>query len=91
MRGWASKSQGVSGHAARRRGRSRCRRILETTGGSGEHTIEHDESNRYAAAGRIVMPVFVAVHHALADGLHVGRFVEGLQGKFGNSDASLGG
>ena len=25
------------------------------------------------------MPVSVAVHHALADGLHVGRYVERLQ------------
>jgi chloramphenicol O-acetyltransferase type A len=62
------------------------------------HRGEGDDSNprivfgkRYEAAGRILMPVSVAVHHALADGLHVGRFVEGLQERFGNPEAFLGG
>jgi chloramphenicol O-acetyltransferase type A len=34
---------------------------------------------RHESGGRHIMPVSVEVHHALADGLHVGRFVEGLQ------------
>jgi chloramphenicol O-acetyltransferase type A len=31
------------------------------------------------AAGRLLMPVAVDVHHALCDGVHVGRFFEQLQ------------
>lgn len=46
-----------------------------------------DESNpriswgKYAAdaQGRLMMPVTVLVHHALADGLHLGLFYEGLR------------
>ena len=34
---------------------------------------------RYEEQGRLHMPVSVEVHHALADGLHVGRFFEGFQ------------
>ncbi|CAM3840680.1 CatA-like O-acetyltransferase [Roseateles saccharophilus] len=32
-----------------------------------------------AVAGRLLMPVAVDVHHALCDGVHVGRFFEQLQ------------
>lgn len=32
--------------------------------------------------GRLMMPVSVTVHHALMDGLHVGRFFEGLAAAF---------
>lgn len=32
--------------------------------------------------GRVLMPVSVEVHHALMDGLHVGRFFERLEGYF---------
>jgi len=31
------------------------------------------------AGGRLLMPVAVDVHHALCDGVHVGRFFERLQ------------
>jgi chloramphenicol O-acetyltransferase type A len=34
------------------------------------------------AGGRVLMPVSVEVHHALMDGLHVGRFFERLEGHF---------
>ncbi|HKG14127.1 MAG TPA: chloramphenicol acetyltransferase [Pyrinomonadaceae bacterium] len=34
------------------------------------------------AGGRVLMPVSVEVHHALMDGLHVGRFFERLEGYF---------
>jgi hypothetical protein len=30
------------------------------------------------------------VHHALMDGLHVGRFLETLQGRFGDPAGELG-
>jgi chloramphenicol O-acetyltransferase type A len=32
-------------------------------------------------AGRLLMPVAVDVHHALCDGVHVGRFFEQLQAR----------
>lgn len=34
------------------------------------------------AAGRVLMPISVEVHHALMDGLHVGRYFERLEGYF---------
>ena len=34
---------------------------------------------RFADGERYRMPVSIAVHHALADALHVGRFLDGLQ------------
>ncbi len=34
------------------------------------------------AGGRVLMPVSVEVHHALMDGLHVGRYFERLEGYF---------
>ncbi len=40
--------------------------------------------------GRFRMPVSVEVHHALMDGLHVGRYVELLQGYFSRPGALLG-
>lgn len=41
-------------------------------------------------SGRVLMPVSVEVHHALMDGLHVGRYFEKLEGFFSNPRASLG-
>jgi chloramphenicol O-acetyltransferase type A len=41
-------------------------------------------------AGRTVMPVSVEVHHALMDGLHVGRYFERLESYFSNPRAALG-
>lgn len=40
--------------------------------------------------GRRLMPVSVEVHHALVDGLHVGRFYEGLQRCLDRAGASAG-
>lgn len=40
--------------------------------------------------GRALMPVSVEVHHALMDGLHVGRFFERLGGYFSDPRAALG-
>jgi chloramphenicol O-acetyltransferase type A len=39
--------------------------------------------------GRLLMPVSVEVHHALMDGLHVGRYFERLQGYFSDPRAAL--
>jgi len=41
------------------------------------------------AGGRVLMPVSVEVHHALMDGLHVGRFFERLGGYFSDPPAAL--
>jgi chloramphenicol O-acetyltransferase type A len=61
------------------------------------HRGEGDDSNprivfgkRHAVGGRQLMPVSVEVHHALADGLHVGQFVELLQQHFENPGEFLG-
>lgn len=40
--------------------------------------------------GRIMMPVSVEVHHALMDGLHVGRYFERLESYFSNPRAAFG-
>ncbi|HEV2761599.1 MAG TPA: CatA-like O-acetyltransferase [Pyrinomonadaceae bacterium] len=39
--------------------------------------------------GRVLMPVSVEVHHALMDGLHVGRFFERLERYFADPSAAL--
>ncbi|MES1244892.1 MAG: CatA-like O-acetyltransferase [Acidobacteriota bacterium] len=39
--------------------------------------------------GRRLMPVSVEVHHALLDGLHVGRYLESLQESFLAPEALL--
>jgi len=41
------------------------------------------------AGGRVLMPVSVEVHHALMDGLHVGRYFERLQSYFSEPAAAL--
>jgi chloramphenicol O-acetyltransferase type A len=41
------------------------------------------------AGGRVLMPVSVEVHHALMDGLHVGRYFERLQAYCSEPAASL--
>jgi chloramphenicol O-acetyltransferase type A len=41
------------------------------------------------AGGRMLMPVSVEVHHALMDGLHVGRYFERLQGYFDDPASAL--
>ena len=40
---------------------------------------------------RLMMPVSIAVHHALMDGLHVGRYVEALSSYCATPDAHLAG
>lgn len=42
------------------------------------------------AGGRVLMPVSVEVHHALMDGLHVGRFFGRLEGYFADPAGALG-
>lgn len=45
---------------------------------------------KYREAGaRVLMPVSVEVHHALMDGLHVGRYFERLQSYFDDPAAAL--
>jgi chloramphenicol O-acetyltransferase type A len=39
--------------------------------------------------GRMLMPVSVEVHHALMDGLHVGRYFERLESYFSNPRSAL--
>jgi chloramphenicol O-acetyltransferase type A len=39
--------------------------------------------------GRVLMPVSVEVHHALMDGLHVGRYFERLEGYFNDPSSAL--
>ena len=39
--------------------------------------------------GRMMMPVSVEVHHALMDGLHVGRYFEQLESYFSNPRSAL--
>ena len=41
------------------------------------------------AGGRMMMPVSVEVHHALMDGLHVGRYFERLQSYFDDPASAL--
>jgi len=41
------------------------------------------------AGGRVLMPVSVEVHHALMDGLHVGRYFERLQSYFEDPASAL--
>ena len=41
-------------------------------------------------AGRMMMPVSVQVHHALMDGLHVGRYFERLENYCSNPRSALG-
>ena len=41
------------------------------------------------AGGRVLMPVSVEVHHALMDGLHVGRYFERLQAYFDDPESAL--
>lgn len=46
---------------------------------------------KYRVEGeRIMMPVSVEVHHALVDGLHVGRYFEKLENYFSNPRPALG-
>ena len=39
--------------------------------------------------GRVMMPVSVEVHHALMDGLHVGRYFERLEGYLSNPRSAM--
>ena len=41
-------------------------------------------------SGELQMPVSIAVHHALVDGLHVGRYVEALRTYCADPEACLG-
>jgi len=62
------------------------------------HRGKGDDSNprvvfgkRHESGGQHTMPVSVEVHHALADGLHVGQYLERLQYRFNNPAKFLGG
>jgi chloramphenicol O-acetyltransferase type A len=57
-----------------------------------EDSVPKITFGRYAPAGdRLVLPVSVEVHHALMDGLHVGRFFERLQQLLSTPADALGG
>jgi chloramphenicol O-acetyltransferase type A len=44
-----------------------------------------------AQGDHLWMPLSVEVHHALMDGLHVGRFIQQFEAALGESDVWLGG
>lgn len=59
---------------------------------SREDSVPKITFGRYQrVGGQVQMPVSVEVHHALMDGLHVGRFFERLQQGFADAEATLRG
>lgn len=59
--------------------------------GGGQESVPKIAFGRYREhAGRVVMPVSVEVHHALMDGLHVGRYFERLESYFADPRSALG-
>ncbi len=59
--------------------------------GDGQDSVPKIVFGKYFADGdRFMMPVSVEVHHALMDGLHVGRYLERLESSFARPSALLG-
>ena len=59
--------------------------------GDSQDSVPKIVFGRYFAEGdRFKMPVSVEVHHALMDGLHVGRYFERLESSFARPEALLG-
>ncbi len=58
--------------------------------GGDEDSVPKIAFGRYREdRGRTIMPVSVEVHHALMDGLHVGRYFERLESYFSNPCSAL--
>ena len=45
-----------------------------------------DWGKYYEKNGRIMLPISVQVHHSFVDGIHIGQFVNSLQGYFDIAD-----
>lgn len=57
---------------------------------SREDSVPKITLGRYHGSDTVTLPISVEVHHALLDGLHVGRFLEALQGRFRDPAGELG-
>ena len=59
--------------------------VVRTIKKSGKDSVPRITWGRYDAdaAGRLMMPVSVQVHHALMDGYHVGMFYKNLEKELG--------
>jgi chloramphenicol O-acetyltransferase type A len=65
--------------------------ISHARSGGRQESVPKIAFGKYGAdGGRTLMPVSVEVHHALMDGLHVGRYYEKLEGYFSDPRAALG-
>jgi chloramphenicol O-acetyltransferase type A len=59
--------------------------------GGGQESVPKIAFGKYREdVGRTMMPISVEVHHALMDGLHVGRYFERLESYFSNPSSALG-
>lgn len=59
--------------------------------GERQESVPKIAFGKYREAGsRVMMPVSVEVHHALMDGLHVGRYFERLESYFSSPRSALG-
>lgn len=58
-------------------------------GGRGESVPRIAFGKYREDGGRMIMPVSVEVHHALVDGLHVGRYFERLESYFTNPRSAM--
>ena len=64
--------------------------ISHARGGGREESVPKIAFGKYREeGGRASMPVSVEVHHALMDGLHVGRYFERLQSYFDDPASAL--
>lgn len=55
-----------------------------------EDSVPKITFGRYHGSAPVQLPISVEVHHALMDGMHVGRFLEALQGRFRDPGGELG-
>ena len=61
--------------------------ISHTNSGKKDHaTPLFDWGKYYEKNGRIMIPISVQAHHSFVDGIHVGQFVNRLQGYFDRTD-----
>jgi chloramphenicol O-acetyltransferase type A len=59
--------------------------------GAREESVPKIAFGKYRAdGGRLMMPISVEAHHALMDGLHVGRYFERLESYFSDPHSALG-
>lgn len=61
--------------------------ISHTNSGKKDNAIPlFDWGKYYEKSGRIMIPISVQVHHSFVDGIHIGQFVDRLQGYFDITD-----